>query len=60
MDQITLPEGTIYLRSLVEQGGVTYFLCKLAADGTRRLGVIGPTDGFAGTKTDSPSGWRWS
>jgi len=52
MDQIGLPEGTIYPRSIVEHDGATYFLCKLGADGTRRLGVIGPTDAFAGTKTD--------
>ena len=51
MDQIALPEGTIYPRSIVEHDGATYFLCKLEADGTRRLGVIGSTDGFAGTKT---------
>jgi hypothetical protein len=52
MDQIALPDGTIYAQSIVEHDGVTYFLCKLDADGTKRLGVIGPTDGFAGTKTD--------
>jgi hypothetical protein len=52
MNQIALPEGTIYPRSIVEHDGATYFLCKLEADGTRQLGVIGSTDGFAGTKTD--------
>jgi tagaturonate epimerase len=53
MDQIALPEGSIYPRSTVEHDGATYFLCTLDADGTRRLGVIDPTGGFTGTKTDS-------
>src|SRR4029453_11666120 len=50
MNQIALPEGTIYPRSIVEQDGVTYFLCKLHAGGARRLGIIGAATGFVGTE----------
>lgn len=50
MNQIALPEGTIYPRSIVEQDGVTYFLCKLHAGGARRLGIIGAATGFVGAE----------
>jgi hypothetical protein len=50
MDQIALPEGMIYPRSIVEQDGITYFLCKLHADGARRLGIIGAATGFVGAE----------
>jgi hypothetical protein len=51
MRQIVVPGATVYARSAVEQGGSTYFLCKLDATGARRLGVIGPAGGFAGQET---------
>jgi tagaturonate epimerase len=50
MNQITLPAGTIYPGSIVEQDGVAYFLCKLNANGARRLGVIGNMTGFVGAE----------
>jgi len=50
MNQIALPEGTIYPHSIVEQDGVTYFLCKLHAGGARRLGIIGAATGLVGAE----------
>jgi hypothetical protein len=48
MTQITVPGATIYPRSVVEQAGSSYFLCRIDATGERRLGVRGDTAGFAG------------
>jgi len=48
MDSISVPGATVYPRSVVEQGGTTYFLCKRESDGARRLGVLGDAAGFAG------------
>jgi tagaturonate epimerase len=53
MDQISIPAGTIYPRSIVEQDGVTYFLWKLKDGGACRLGIIGDAAGFVGAE---PSG----
>src|SRR5215475_6034436 len=53
MGQITVPAGTIYPHSVVEQNGVTYVLCRLNAGGARRLGISGDTTGFVGAE---PSG----
>jgi hypothetical protein len=50
MNQITVPAGTIYPGSIVEQDGVVYFLCKLNANGARRLGVIGEMTGLVGAE----------
>jgi hypothetical protein len=50
MNQITVPAGTIYPGSIVEQDGVVYFLCKLNANGARRLGIIGEMTGFVGAE----------
>jgi tagaturonate epimerase len=53
MNEITLPAETVYPRSMVEQDGVTYFLCTLDSGGARRLGIIGAATGFVGAE---PSG----
>ncbi len=48
MSQLNCPEGYVYPSSIVRQGGVTYFLCKLHANGERRLGIIGDASDFSG------------
>jgi len=50
MDEITVPAGTIYRRSIVEHDGIMYYLCKLDADRARRLGIIGAAAGFVGAE----------
>jgi hypothetical protein len=51
MQSLNLAGATIYPQSVVEQAGVQYFLSAVDAIGTKRLGVIGPADGFIGTRT---------
>lgn len=51
MGSLDLAGATVYPQSVVEQDDVRYFLCRLDATGTKRLGVIGATDGFTGTRT---------
>ena len=53
MNEITLPAGTVYPRSMVEQDGVTYFLYTLDSGGARRLGIIGSATGFVGAEPGS-------
>jgi tagaturonate epimerase len=46
--QITILGATVYPRSVAEQTGSSYFLCRIDATGEKRLGVAGDTAGFAG------------
>jgi hypothetical protein len=48
MKSINIPGATVYPGSVTEQDGATFYLCKLDADRSRRLGVLGAADGFAG------------
>ena len=48
MLQLNCPEGSIYPRSVVRQGDVTYFLCKLHDSSEQRLGIIGSAPDFLG------------
>lgn len=52
MQSLNLAGATVYPTSVVEQDRVCYFLCALNATGDKRLGVIGPADGFAGTTVE--------
>lgn len=47
MNGLHLSAGMVYPRSVVHEGGITYFLARLAENGTRRLGIIGDASGFA-------------
>jgi hypothetical protein len=46
MIDINFSKGTIYPNSVVRQGGTTYFLTKLHANGERRLGISGDIADF--------------
>jgi hypothetical protein len=45
-----LPGLTVYPRSVVQMDCTTYFLAKNDADNTKRLGVLGDTNGFEGMR----------
>jgi tagaturonate epimerase len=48
MTHIAIPGATVYAASMIEHAGSSYFLCRIAATGERRLGIGGDLTGFAG------------